>query len=234
MSPEQARGQLTDARTDLFSLGTVLYQLACGALPFAGQTSAVVFDAILNRDPVPIAQVNPAVPIEFGRILEKALEKDRNLRYQSATDLKTDLIRLKRDLDSGRKRAPTAAPVDPARNPRSRRLPSSTSKISAVPRRTSTSATASPKTSSRSSRRSRGCMSSRGRRSGVSRQARDAGADRTAALGRLRTRGPLDALRKAHAAGFGDSDWARRDPDLAVLHGNPEFERLYPPTGSGA
>jgi non-specific serine/threonine protein kinase len=105
MSPEQARGQLTDARTDLFSLGTLLYQMAAGVLPFSGETSAVVFDAILNRDPVPVTQAGTTMPAEFGRMLDKALEKDRNLRYQTATELKTDLIRLKRDLDSGRKRA---------------------------------------------------------------------------------------------------------------------------------
>ena len=105
MSPEQARGQLVDARTDLFSLGTVLYQLASGVLPFRGETSAIVFDAILNRDPVPVVEVNPNLPPEFGRVLSKLLEKDRTLRCQSATELKTDLNRLKRDLESGSKRA---------------------------------------------------------------------------------------------------------------------------------
>ena len=105
MSPEQARGQLVDARTDLFSLGTVLYQMATGTLPFPGDTSAVIFDAILNRDPVPAIKANSVLPAEFGRILDKLLEKDRNLRCQSATELKTDLNRLKRDLDSGNKRA---------------------------------------------------------------------------------------------------------------------------------
>src|SRR5271170_3064747 len=104
MSPEQARGQLADARTDLFSLGTVLYQMATGILPFQGDTSAVIYEAILNRDPLPIREKNPSVPSELERIIDKALEKDRNLRYQTATDIKTDLSRLKRDLDSGRKR----------------------------------------------------------------------------------------------------------------------------------
>jgi non-specific serine/threonine protein kinase len=105
MSPEQARGQLTDARTDLFSLGAVLYQMATGTLPFPGDTSAVVFEAILNRDPVPASQFVGSLPADFGRLLDKALEKDRNLRYQTATELKTDLQRIKRDLDSGHQRA---------------------------------------------------------------------------------------------------------------------------------
>jgi serine/threonine protein kinase/tetratricopeptide (TPR) repeat protein len=110
MSPEQARGQLTDARTDLFSLGTVLYQMATGTLPFQGETSAVVFEAILNREAPPISQLKPDLPPEFGRIVGKALEKDRALRCQTATELKTDLLRLKRDTDSGGRRA--AEPAD--------------------------------------------------------------------------------------------------------------------------
>ena len=109
MSPEQARGQLTDARTDLFSLGIVLYQMATGDLPFQGDTQAVVFDAILNRDPRPLREANPSMPQALEQILEKALEKDRSLRYQTATELKTDLLRLRRKLDSGRR-----GPVEPS------------------------------------------------------------------------------------------------------------------------
>lgn len=109
MSPEQARGAVTDARTDLFSFGTVLYQMATGTMPFQGDTSAVVFDSILNREPIPLNEVNPALPIELGRIVSQALEKDRDLRFQSATELKTALKRLKRDLESGRHSGETSA-----------------------------------------------------------------------------------------------------------------------------
>jgi serine/threonine protein kinase/Tfp pilus assembly protein PilF len=101
MSPEQARAQLTDARTDIFSLGTVLYQMATGVLPFQGETSAVVFEALLSRDPKPPTEIVPSLPPELNRILAQALEKDRNYRYQSAGELKTALLRLRRDLDSG-------------------------------------------------------------------------------------------------------------------------------------
>jgi serine/threonine protein kinase/Tfp pilus assembly protein PilF len=113
MSPEQARGQLVDARTDIFSTGTVLYQMATGALPFQGDTTAVIFDAILNRDPKPAAELNPSLPGDFVRILEKTLEKDRTLRCQTATELKTDLSRLKRDLESGKRRAKEKHESDP-------------------------------------------------------------------------------------------------------------------------
>src|SRR5580700_1687690 len=105
MSPEQARGQLVDARSDLFSTGTVLYQMATGTLPFQGDTSAVIFDAILNREPRSAAELNPMLPTDLVRILEKVLEKDRNLRCQTATELKTDLNRLKRDLETSARRA---------------------------------------------------------------------------------------------------------------------------------
>lgn len=114
MSPEQARGELTDARTDLFSLGVVLYQMATGRLPFPGDTSAVVFDAILNKDPQPVTQLNGALPDAIGRVIDKALEKERRLRYQTATDLRTDLIRIKRDMGSGRKAAAHPAGDSPS------------------------------------------------------------------------------------------------------------------------
>jgi TolA-binding protein/predicted Ser/Thr protein kinase len=102
MSPEQARGEELDHRSDLFSLGLVLHEMATGRQAFSGPTAAVVFDAILNRSPAPIVAVNPDVPLELERIVDKAIEKDRQLRYQSAADLKSDLARLKRDRESGR------------------------------------------------------------------------------------------------------------------------------------
>lgn len=102
MSPEQARGEELDARTDLFSFGTVLYEMATGTKAFSGSTAAVVYDGILNRTPAPPSQVNPALPSKLEEIIDKALEKDRKLRYQSATDIRTDLLRLKRGIDSGK------------------------------------------------------------------------------------------------------------------------------------
>jgi eukaryotic-like serine/threonine-protein kinase len=110
MSPEQARGEELDARTDLFSFGAVLYEMATGKMAFSGNTAAVIHDAILNRAPVPIARLKPEVPPKLEEVIGKALEKDRKLRYQSAAEIRTDLQRLKRDTDSGRSAARAVEP----------------------------------------------------------------------------------------------------------------------------
>jgi eukaryotic-like serine/threonine-protein kinase len=116
MSPEQARGEQLDARTDLFSFGAVLYEMATGRQAFSGETTAVIFDAIFNREPMPASRVNPETPAELDRIINRLLEKDRDLRYQSAGDARAELKRLKRDTSSGRSAPISAASSSGARS----------------------------------------------------------------------------------------------------------------------
>ena len=150
MSPEQVRGKTLDARTDLFSFGIVLYEMATGVVPFHGDTSGVIFEAIMNRVPVAPVRLNPGLPPKLEDVINRALEKDRDLRYQHAVDMKSELLRLKRDLESARSPVPSPSPHPTSTAPASEPLPmaaqksSGSAKVAAAPSGSATVVTPAP------------------------------------------------------------------------------------------